>query len=156
MHYNIYILFIIYIHILKSNGENEKNVTIPSNENKDLTSEQNKTDNSVFGANQIVTSLVVPENLNISLSNNDTTKYFIKGIKTDAVFRGFYVVLGIGCIFLLYMAVKTLRLKRHRAINRYKIIATKSEDQESFFPLAADEGEDEEIFNASSNRQGYS
>ncbi|XP_045122108.1 membrane protein FAM174A-like isoform X2 [Portunus trituberculatus] len=64
----------------------------------------------------------------------------------EAVLRGFYVFVGICVIVLIYIVIKLIRLRRRRAPGKYRVLSH-TDDQE-MFPLAAGEGEDEEIFNA--------
>ncbi|KAK8720393.1 hypothetical protein OTU49_013355, partial [Cherax quadricarinatus] len=74
----------------------------------------------------------------------------LKGISPEAVLRGFYVFVGVGTIVLLYILVKLLRLRRRRATRKYRVLSH-SDDQE-MFPLAADDGDDEEIYNAADHQ----
>lgn len=93
----------------------------------------------------------VPENKD----GNNTTKEdreegllhsHISSMSTEAVLRGFYVFVGICVIVLIYIVIKLIRLRRRRAPGKYRVLSH-TDDQE-MFPLAAGEGEDEEIFNA--------
>uniref|UniRef100_A0A0P4VYS9 Uncharacterized protein n=2 Tax=Scylla olivacea TaxID=85551 RepID=A0A0P4VYS9_SCYOL len=70
----------------------------------------------------------------------------IPTMSTEAVLRGFYVFVGICVIVLIYIVIKLIRLRRRRAPGKYRVLSH-TDDQE-MFPLAAGEGEDEEIFNA--------
>ncbi|KAK3855782.1 hypothetical protein Pcinc_037837 [Petrolisthes cinctipes] len=72
------------------------------------------------------------------------------GLSPDAMMRGFYVFIGIGTIVLVYIAIKFVRLRRRRAPQKYGLLSH-TEDQE-MFPLAADDGDDEEIYNASDHQ----
>ncbi|KAK4320999.1 hypothetical protein Pmani_008166 [Petrolisthes manimaculis] len=72
------------------------------------------------------------------------------GLSPDAMLRGFYVFIGIGTIVLVYIAIKFVRLRRRRAPQKYGLLSH-TEDQE-MFPLAADDGDDEEIYNASDHQ----
>lgn len=74
----------------------------------------------------------------------------LKGISSEAVLRGFYVFVGVGSIVLLYIIVKLLRLRRRRATRKYRVLSH-GDDQE-MFPLAADDGDDEEIYNAADHQ----
>lgn len=95
---------------------------------------------------------VNPENK--SGNTNTTTKVdagngsspHIPGMSSEAVLRGFYVFVGIGAIILIYIVIKLARLRKRRAPGKYRVLSH-TDDQE-MFPLAAGEGEDEEIFNA--------
>ncbi|KAG0730062.1 hypothetical protein GWK47_029078 [Chionoecetes opilio] len=67
-------------------------------------------------------------------------------MSTEAVLRGFYVFAGIGAILLAYIIIKLVRIRNRRAPGKYRVLSH-ADDQE-MFPLAAGDGEDEEIFNA--------
>ncbi|XP_047468701.1 membrane protein FAM174A-like [Penaeus chinensis] len=75
----------------------------------------------------------------------------LKGLSYDAILRGFYVFVGIGAIVLLYIVIKLVRLRRRRATRKYRVLPQHSDDQE-MFPLAADDGDDEEIYNAADHQ----
>lgn len=44
------------------------------------------------------------------------TVLFDKGFNADAVYRGFYVLLALGCIFIIYIGVKTFRYDIHKFV----------------------------------------
>ncbi|XP_071530806.1 uncharacterized protein [Panulirus ornatus] len=73
-----------------------------------------------------------------------------KGISSEAVLRGFYVFVGVGTIVLLYIVIKLLRLRRRRATRKYRVLS--HNDDQEMFPLAADDGDDEEIYNAADHQ----
>lgn len=72
------------------------------------------------------------------------------GINPDAALRLFYVCVVIGVIVLIYILIKFLRFRRKRSTRKYRVLA--HSDEQEMFPLAADDGDDEEIFNAADHQ----
>ncbi|PSN33862.1 hypothetical protein C0J52_18857 [Blattella germanica] len=66
----------------------------------------------------------------------------IRNIGTGAVVRGFYVFVGLGAIVVMYIVVRTIRLKRKKTtIRKYGVLANQ-EDVE-MTPLGAEDEDDE-------------
>ncbi|XP_068239047.1 uncharacterized protein [Palaemon carinicauda] len=72
------------------------------------------------------------------------------GLKPDAILRLFYVFVFVGVIVLIYILIKFLRFRRKRATRKYRVLS--HTDEQEMFPLAADDGDDEEIFNAADHQ----
>lgn len=72
------------------------------------------------------------------------------GLKPDAILRLFYVFVVVGVVVLIYILIKFLRFRRKRATRKYRVLS--HTDEQEMFPLAADDGDDEEIFNAADHQ----
>ncbi|KAK7082376.1 hypothetical protein SK128_007078 [Halocaridina rubra] len=139
-------------------------VSSEASQGKVETSMQDKNKPPLAGLNQAQKSLVQNETAKVAATegaktadssvamNGDDEEMGLgpKGLSPDALFRLFYVFVGVGVIILIYILIKLLRLRRRRALRKYRVLAH-TDDQE-MFPLAADDGEDEEIFNAADHQ----
>jgi hypothetical protein len=77
---------------------------------------------------------------------HETVQPVRKNISTGAFIRAFYVFVGLGAIIVMYIVVRTVRLRRKKtAVRKYGILASR-EDVE-LTPLGAeDEDEDTALF----------
>ncbi|XP_067001999.2 protein FAM174C [Anabrus simplex] len=98
----------------------------------------------------------VGENLNHTVPSvylNDTIGHMPHDAKLSpgAVLRGFYVFVGLGAIVVMYIVVRTIRLRRKKTtVRKYGILASR-EDVE-MTPLGAeDEDEDTTLFDVNSH-----
>lgn len=75
-----------------------------------------------------------------------------KNISAGAVVRGFYVFVGLGAIVVMYIVVRTVRLRRKKTtVRKYGILASR-EDVE-MTPLGADDDEEDmTLFDMSSHK----
>ncbi|XP_042238803.1 uncharacterized protein LOC121877235 [Homarus americanus] len=91
-----------------------------------------------------------PDETNSEAADEQTPITGLKGISSGAVLRGFYVFVAVGTFVLVCIVIKLLRLRRRRASRKYRVLS--HNDDQEMFPLAADDGDDEEIFNAADHQ----
>ncbi|CAL4183708.1 unnamed protein product [Meganyctiphanes norvegica] len=99
------------------------------------------------------TEQVVEQSVAILPNEENDEELALPGVKINsgALLRGFYVLMVLGLMVLIYVAIKTLRHRRRRSTRKYRPLPRGGDDQE-MFPLAADDGDDEEIFNAAEHQ----
>lgn len=92
-------------------------------------------------------NVVITTDSSFLQTDNEVPMPGLKSLSSDAMLRGFYVFVGVGVIILVYILIKMTRLRRRRQAGKYRMLPQRGDTQE-MFPLAADDEDDEEIFNA--------
>ncbi|PNF35494.1 hypothetical protein B7P43_G04122 [Cryptotermes secundus] len=109
---------------------------------------QNRPSNGIESTNQSAEQV----DNSSSRAYQETVQPSRKIISTGAFVRAFYVFVGVGAIVVMYIVVRTVRLRRRKsAVRKYGILASR-EDVE-LTPLGAEEEEeDTTLFEMSSHR----
>lgn len=132
------------------NTSNNSNVS----KNQNAALPLNSIDRAKVTGNVTSINTGVPKQVENSSSRTyqETVQPSRKIISTGAFIRAFYVFVGVGAIVVMYIVVRTVRLRRKKStVRKYGILASR-EDVE-MTPLGAeDEEEDMTLFEMSSHR----
>lgn len=128
-------------HLDKKNGERQS--IKPKSSGTNVTNQNNSAATNAPTSATTVDSAST-EIKSTSPVNSDKGNKYIgnKNIGTGAVIRGFYVFVGLGAIVVMYIVVRTIRLKRKKTtVRKYGVLANR-EDVE-MTPLGAEDDEEE-------------
>ncbi|KAJ9575884.1 hypothetical protein L9F63_007250 [Diploptera punctata] len=131
----------------KKNDENQPTKHLLQSSGSTVTTKNNS-------AATIAPSVTVfQEEKSTSVNTNKDNKFIgNRNIGTGAVIRGFYVFVGLGAIVVMYIVVRTIRLKRKKTTVRKYGVLTNREDVE-MTPLGAeDEEEESTLFDMTKSR----